>query len=213
MADLPVAVALYVLAIGSRQLISRAWIADRTVSANRVTAKVAAASVSALFAAFVGSWLTLQAFIIGRLPPDRLTPMFHALQRIEGQTTVVSTYASPVAIETGTWSYFDPVFFTDQWSIQYPTDAVTPHDYRYLWFADRASNESYSRPEYFVCLMHLSFYNVGSKASWPKCGQLAGIREIRDGYSLFEHREIARDEKNDLWSIVKLDWGSIGSRK
>ena len=209
-ADIPVAIALYLLGIAARQSLRRTWVMGQEAVEGRFIAQAASASVCTLLVACVGSWLTIQAFLVQRLPPDRLALLFHALERIAGHTTVVSTYAAPVAIETGAWSYFDPVFFTEQWSNEYPTDAVTPHDYRYLWFADRASNESYRQPEYFICLVQLSFYNIGSKSNWSNCGQLEGIREIREGDSFFAHREVARDEKYDIWSIVKLDWGNNG---
>jgi hypothetical protein len=35
---------------------------------------------------------------------------------------------------------------------------------------------------------------------------MAGLADVRHGRSIFDHREVFRDEKYDLWSIIKLDW-------
>jgi hypothetical protein len=163
------------------------------------------AFVSAVLAAIVGVWSALQAVYVSRIPPYRMAAMFHSLDKIAGSSSVVSTYATPVAIRTGRWSYLDGAFFQRGAWLDSDGYHLTTQDFRYLWFADWKSNSAYRTPEYFVCWLHLYFFTVVSPEK-PKCGNLPGVGEIRNGTSLLKHKEVFRDEKYDLWSIVKLDW-------
>jgi hypothetical protein len=162
--------------------------------------------VSAILAVIAGVWITLQATYLSRIPPQRMASMFQALDKIAGASTVVSNYATPVAIRTGQWSYLDNLFFQRGAWFDSRGYHVTTQDFRYLWFGDWKSNPVYRRPEYFVCWLHLYFFNVVSSEKQPMCGELPGLKEIRNGNSLLKHKEVFRDERYDLWSIVKLDW-------
>jgi hypothetical protein len=151
--------------------------------------------------------MAVQSTYVRRIPPDRVAPLFRALKNISGASTVVSTYATPVAITTGQWSYFDPVFFHQRESFDGHRYYVSPQDFRYLWFGDWNSNSAYQTPEYFVCWLHLNFFDVVSPPKRWTCGtNVIGVADVRGGRSVFDHEEVFRDEKYDLWSIVKLDW-------
>jgi hypothetical protein len=155
----------------------------------------------------VAAWLTVQITYLRRIPPNRFAPMFHALKKIAGASTVVSTYATPVAIGTGQWSYFDPAFFHGRETLDGHGYRVSGQDFRYLWFSDWKSNSAYRTPEYFVCWLHLNFFDVVSQENRWACGKnLLGVGDVRERRSVFNHKEVFRDEKHDLWSIIKLDW-------
>lgn len=152
------------------------------------------------------TWVSAQMTYLRVVSPARMTEMFHQLARIGG-TSIVGTYATPVSIQTGSWSYFDPTFFVDGSVRDGNRFEVSRRDYRYLWFADGRTNADYLKPEYFVCWIHLNFDNVvGDQRQWRTCGDFGGIKEIRSNASPFRHVEVAKDDKRDLWSIVKLDW-------
>jgi hypothetical protein len=199
--------AVYVLCVLAREHLSAQLIgAYRTIASGRTMLAVARAIlVCAVLVVIVGTWLTVQATYLRRIPPARVASMFHALDKIAGASTVVSTYATPVAIRTGQWSYFDPTFFHEGEQLAHGY-RVSPQDFRYLWFSDWESNPAYRTPEYFVCWLHLNFFDVVSPTKRWTCGNNVGVGAIRQGRSVFDHKEVFRDEKYDLWSIVKLDW-------
>jgi hypothetical protein len=204
---LPGAGAIYVLCSVARNLPGQLIGACRTAVGGRTTLVAARAIlVCAVLVAMVSAWLAVQITYLRRIPPDRVAPMFHALEKIAGASTVVSTYATPVAIATGQWSYFDLSFFLAGETFDSHGYRVTTQDFRYLWFGDWRSNSAYRTPEYFVCWRHLNFFDVVSTSNRWSCNTLGGMRHIREGNSVFGHKEVFRDEKFDLWSIVKLDW-------
>jgi hypothetical protein len=205
---LPVAGAVCVLCSLVRHL-PRQFMGEYRPAVPALTVLMAARAVlvCGVLAAVVGTWLAVQAIYLRRIPPERVAPMFHALEKVAGASTVVSTYATPVAIATGQWSYYDPAFFNTGPSFDGHGYHVSPRDWRYLWFGDWKSNSAYRTPGYFVCWLHLYFHDVVSTANRRTCGRnFSGLREIRQGKSIFDHKEVFRDEKYDLWSIVKLDW-------
>jgi hypothetical protein len=205
---LPGAGAIYVLCLLARQLSGQLIGACRTVVARRIGLTAARTIlVCAVLVAIVTAWLAVQITYLRRIPPNRVAPMFHALEKIAGASTVVSTYATPVAVRTGQWSYFDPTFFHYGESLDGDGYHVSAQDFRYLWFSDWKSNSVYRTPEYFICWLHLNFFDVVSPEKRWICGNnLVGVADIREGRSAFDHKEVFRDEKYDLWSIIKLDW-------
>jgi hypothetical protein len=206
---LPGACAIYVLCSVAQQLAGKFMSAYRAVAVGRtVVAGAQASLVCGLLVTIAVTWLALQSTYLRRIPPNRFASLFHALKNIAGASTVVNAYATPVAIATGQWSYFDLIFFREEESFDNDGYHVSPQDFRYLWFSDWKSNSAYRRPDYFVCWLHLSFYNVVSPTDYRRhCGiNLTGVRNIREGKTVFDHKEVFRDQKYDLWSIVKLDW-------
>jgi hypothetical protein len=181
--------------------------AYRAVAPNRTLLTAAQATmVCGVLATIGATWFAVQDTYVRRIRPSRVAPLFHALEKIAGSSTVVSTYATPVAIQTRQWSYFDPAFFHQHESLDDNGYHVSKQDFRYLWFSDWKSNPTYRTPEYFVCWLHLNFFDVVAPAKRWTCGGMAGLADVRHGRSIFDHREVFRDEKYDLWSIVKLDW-------
>jgi hypothetical protein len=158
-----------------------------------------------MIAFVVVTWFSAQALYLRALSPGRMTPMLRELAKIDG-TSVANTYATPIAIQTGVWSYFDPVFFVDGSVLDHDRIEVSRRDYRYLWFADNRSNADYLTPKYFVCWIQLNVVDVVDPSRSFTCGNMKGISEIRAHTSPFRHVEVAKDTKRDLWSIVKLDW-------
>ena len=204
---LPGACAIYVLCSLARRLLAQFMEGYRTVAWGRTllaTARVIL--VCGVLAAMAGMWITVQETYLRRIPPSRVASLFHALDKIAGSSTVVSTYATPVAIQTRQWSYFDPAFFHQHESLDDNGYHVSKQDFRYLWFSDWKSNPTYQTPEYFVCWLHLNFFDVVAPAKRWTCGGIVGLADVRHGRSIFDHKEVFRDEKYDLWSIVKLDW-------
>lgn len=208
LADVLIAAAIYVLCALAVLLIQRFLQAYRSQSAAMPSAAVGAFSSSALLVAVGVAWLSVQIAYVRRLPPDRVAPMFHALKDIAGHSSLVNNYATPTAVQTGTWSYFDPFFFSDGAFFDGGSVQVSSRDYRYLWLADWKTNTAYRTPEYFVCWLQLGFYQMVSKALWTNCGDLGGVRQVREGNNpYFDHEEVARDKNADLWSVIRLDWG------
>jgi hypothetical protein len=205
---LPGVCAVYVLYALARHLPDQFMQAYRTVAPSQILlASGRAILICGILAVIAVTWIAVQSTYVRRIPPDRVAALFHALKKISGASTVVSTYATPVAIASGQWSYFDPVFFHQRESFDGHRYYVSSQDFRYLWFGDWKSNSSYQKPEYFVCWMHLNFFDVVSPSKRWTCGNnLIGVADVRQGRSIFEHKEVFRDEKHDLWSIIKLDW-------
>jgi hypothetical protein len=205
---LPGVCAVYVLWSLARPLPDQVMQAYRTVAPGRILLVSGQAILSCgILAVIAVTWITVQSTYVRRIPPDRVALLFRALKTISGASTVVSTYATPVAIVTGQWSYFDPIFFHQRESFDGNRYYVSPQDFRYLWFGDWKSNSAYQTPAYFVCWLHLNFFDVVSPAARWSCGDsLAGVRNVRKGLSIFDHKEVFRDQKNDLWSVIKLDW-------
>lgn len=159
-----------------------------------------------VLAATLFTWFSAQSLYLHAIPPARMTPMFRELAKL-GSTSISNTYATPISIKTGEWSYFDPIFFVGGSVRDHGRIQVSLRDYRYLWFADGLTNPAYKKPDYFVCWMHLNFLNVVEAP--VTCGGLQGILEMRDGTSPLHHVEVAKDDKRDLWTIVKLDWSEV----
>jgi hypothetical protein len=205
---LPGACAVYVLCSLARRLPAQFLEAYRTLVPGRILLAAARVTlICGLLVTIAVTWLTVQQIYLRRIPPNRIAPLFHTLEKLAGASTVVSTYATPVAIRTGQWSYFDPTFFHRREFLDEEGYHVSAQDFRYLWFSDWKSNSSYRTPEYFVCWLHLNFFDVVSAANrWNCGGTLIGVGDVRHGRSIFDHKEAFRDEKYDLWSIIKLDW-------
>ena len=84
-------------------------------------------------------------------------------------------------------------------------------DNAYVWFADRAANAAYGKPEYFLTMTYRGLglaYLTDGKAARPRAGDVPLIQAIREGRTAYLHPvEVARDPSPlDRWSIVRLDW-------
>lgn len=163
-----------------------------------------------LAVACIAYWGALQNTYLKAFPANRLSEFFAELQRMKGVSTVASTYAAPIAALTKSWSYFDPAFLTVSQKFDGRRFVMTPRDERYLWLADRDTNDAYKQPSHFVCWMHSNLHDLVLGAT--TCGTLPGIKAIRSKFQpYFSNVEVSRDKKRDLWSIVRLDYEAPGS--
>jgi hypothetical protein len=139
-----------------------------------------------------------------------------------GSSFVVNNYAAPVAAYTDQWAYMDPKIG----SAIFRTDSVGNTkllgDDRYLWFADKKTNHSYRRPDYFICVF---YQTLGSAVPFSQhlsghsfylgqgCNNLPLVKlstQLDNSYGL---RLVEIDSEGPVsvgfvrWAIVKFDWG------
>jgi hypothetical protein len=138
-----------------------------------------------------------------------------------GSSFVTNNYAAPVATYTNQWAYMDSkignaIFVKDSYG-----KLKLLGDDRYLWFADKKTNEAYRRPDYFICVF---FQTLGSAIpiSQQLSGQSAYFGQGCDSLPLVK---LASKLNNSLglklveidsegpdsvgfvrWAIVKFDW-------
>ena len=159
-------------------------------------------------------WGTLQTFLFRKLPPDTIsflpilsTPPFH------GSTFTALSYGATPAYFSGNWAYLDADSAIGEGSVKLGPDGYeVKQNLTYAWFADRAVNPAYRKPEYFLTmtykslgLAYLTDEKIGRR---PRAGDVPLIRAIREGRTSYLHPvEVARDPSPlDRWSIVRLDW-------
>jgi hypothetical protein len=98
-----------------------------------------------------------------------------------------------------------------------PDGYEVKRDDAYVWFADRAVNAAYNKPEYFLAMtfQFWATYGLGqaylmdhTAARRPRAGDIWLVRAIREGRTSFLHPvEVAHDASPlDRWSIIRLDW-------
>jgi hypothetical protein len=87
-----------------------------------------------------------------------------------------------------------------------------------VWFADRAVNPAYNKPQYFLAMTFQFYattrglapaYLMDDEATQrPRAGDIPLVRAVREGRTSYLHPvEVARDPSQlDRWSIVRLDW-------
>jgi hypothetical protein len=181
----------------------------------RIVHGVGAAVVAFGLAGVVAYWASLQTFLLRKLPPDWIsffailsTPPFH------GATFAASIYGGPVAYFTNNWAYMASGALAE--------GTLGPDGY--VWFADRALNPAYDKPEYFLAMTYqlhattrgqgrayfqMPAYLMDDKAAERlRVSDVPLIHAIREGRKSYLHPvEIARDPSPlDRWSIVRLDW-------
>lgn len=160
------------------------------------------AAASLFLAAAVFAWGGLQAALVRQVPPFGQR---HLLRLGEapyaGSSFAVSSYAAPVAVETGTWAYFESSLFSGLLTLG-PGGWDVPRDHQYLWFADRATNPAYAYPEHALLL--------GSGLAEPgvrlQSAERSGLiqRSSAPFQPFLQHR--ITDSDRIGYSIVKLDW-------
>jgi hypothetical protein len=217
--DVVVALGLYVAILAAIRLTRRA-IALEAASPAALYLRSSFAGITLLLVAFLfGYWLLMQVSYMGWMPPSHYAFLKKLAQPpYRGASFVVNTYAAPVAAYTGQWAYFDPAI-SHAAVVRHGRSVYLTGDNKYLWFADRDANESYRKPDYFVCMIAqdpLSIVNrilrdTGLGPGQPGCSQLSLVRQARDlemkGVSLVERDEAGFERIGfDSWAIVKLDW-------
>ena len=168
-------------------------------------------------------WLGLQNFYYRHLPPDH----FAFLKTLElppfkGSSFVVDTYAAPIAVATGQWAYFDYKIGGAN-IIKTAEGPRIDHDPKtYSWFADKKTNDSYKRPDYFICISPQNLLTVASRLSndWKlfggsqvDCNSVNLIRALNQdhvekrGGLMQNNKLVAQDESTrNRWAIIRLDW-------
>jgi hypothetical protein len=159
-------------------------------------------------------WGALQTFLFRKLPPDTIsflpilsTPPFH------GSTFTALSYGATPAYFSGNWAYLDADSAIGEGSVKLGPDGYeVKQNLTYAWFADRAVNPAYRRPEYFLTMTYkslgLAYLTDDRIGRRPRAGDVPLIRAIREGRTSYLHPvEVARDPSpRDRWSIVRLDW-------
>ena len=96
-------------------------------------------------------------------------------------------------------------------------------DQRYLWFADKDTNNEYRRPDYFICILGQDVSTVlrtiTNKGNYRGCLDIPLVKLALNGkYSNRELHIVEYDKLGEQqtgvasWAIVKFDWGgSLGN--
>jgi hypothetical protein len=166
----------------------------------------------------VSLWLGLQYSLVNKIPPTN----FSILERLsaapfKNASFIVNTYAAPVAIQTGSWAYMDNEI-GKAITIKVKGEDRLLGDKRYLWLADKNSNDDYRRPEYFICLLGRNISTTLSQIihneKYKGCLDFPLVKlAINSQYSNQELRIVDYDKLGEQqtgvvsWAIVKFDWG------
>lgn len=163
-------------------------------------------------------WLRLQATYLKVVPIDG----YSFIKRLskapfKGHSFVVSTYAAPVAVETGSWAYMEPVLFGGNVTLTARGFKIERDD-TYKWFADLDKENDYQKPEYALIVERSDwngdyrryFSGSGNSESQPKLTDTIGLlRRATEPFSAFFHDAVADGDFNSpkgQFAIVKLDW-------
>jgi hypothetical protein len=158
-------------------------------------------------------WINIQYSYLRLFPANELAFLSKLSEPpLHGRTSAAGNYSLPFAVATGTWSYLDPGILTGKLSLG-PNGYEMGHSNIYVWFADRATNASYRRPDMFICYVSQTFQTAlaqlsesAARNNW--CSTLGIVRQAMTGSAWpLHHRILARDESGrDRWAIVDLDW-------
>jgi hypothetical protein len=205
-----------ILAVGLVAMIDcvRGWYVSFKQSTNwRRFAYGGGAAVAAFgLAGVLVYWGALQLFLFRKLPPDTIsflpilsTPPFH------GSTFAGLSYGATPAYFSRNWAYLDTALAEGSVTLG-PDGYDVKQDLTYAWFADRAVNPAYRKPEYFLAMTYqglgLAYLTDDKSIRRPRAGDIPLIRLIREGRTSYLHpTEVARDPSAlDRWSLVRLDW-------
>lgn len=162
------------------------------------------------------SWISLQFRYTQLLPLDSHT----YLQRLteppfQGHSFVVNTYASPVSVQTGSWAMMEPALFTGHLTLT-SHGYITPREDTYKWFADRATNPAYLKPDFALAERPSAFSgSLLLHSGSPPDGatpfllqELGLVRRASRKFTAFLHPTIAALDitPRQSFAIVALDW-------
>jgi hypothetical protein len=212
------------LALGLVAMIDCAsgWYAafKQSAGGSRIARGAGAAAAIIGLGAVVLYWGSLQIFLLRKLPPDGIAffPIL-STQPFHGSTLAGSIYGGTSAYFNKKWAYFD----ADE-ALASGRVTLGPEGYRvnrddaYVWFADRAVNPAYERPQYFLAMTFLyhglmhgrgpGYLMDDEGAPTPRAGDIPLVRAVRERRTSYLHPvEVARDPSPlDRWSIIRLDW-------
>jgi hypothetical protein len=202
--------------------VARAWStharrADGSRTITQWSPSVLGATVGLLLVWMAGYWTVLNGTYMTLIPPTQLSALFKQFARppLLGASTVVNNYGSPIAVQSGNWTYYAH-FFGAQDTVR-RTKArfeVIADPSALLWLADRHVNPAYERPDVFVCMRNPTLASYAIRTSVARdydqrdCADLPLIRNIeRNRQRIVEHKLIDRDPNTpSTWAIVQLDW-------
>jgi hypothetical protein len=207
------------LALGLVAMIdcARVWYASfrQSVDWRRIAYGGGAAAAAWGLAGVLVYWGSLQSFLFRKLPPDTIS-FFPVLSTppFRGSTFAALSYGATPAYFTGNWAYLDANSALAEGRVTLGPDGYeVKQDLTYAWFADRAVNAAYRKPEYFMTMTYkgmglVAYLTDGKAARLPRAGDVPLIRAVREGRTSHLHPiEVARDPSPlDRWSIVRLDW-------
>jgi hypothetical protein len=166
------------------------------------------------------AWGSLQIFLLRKLPPDEIS-FFPILSKppFRGSTFAASIYGGTLSYFNNNWAYYDANSALAEGGVTLGPDGYdVKRDDAYVWFADRAVNKSYNKPEYFLAMtfqFHATTRGLGPSylmddevTQRPRAGDIPLVRAVREGRTSYLHPvEVARDSSPlDRWSILRLDW-------
>jgi hypothetical protein len=192
----------------------------QSIGWGRITRGSGAAMAAIGLAGVVLYWGSLQTLLLRKLPPDEIS-FFPILSKppFRGSTFAASIYGGTLAYFNKNWAYSDANSALAQGAVTLGPDGYeVKRDDAYVWFADRAVNTAYNKPQYFLAMTFLyhglmqgrgpGYLTDDETAPRPRVGEIPLIRAIREGRTSYLHpTEVARDPSPlDRWSIVRLDW-------
>ena len=175
---------------------------------------------SSLFFIFIVIlWFNIQYKYLKLLPPNH----FYVLDKLskepyKGHSFVSDNYAAPVAVQTEQWAYFDPLIARAMF-VETKDGEKLIGDKRYLWLADKNTNDEYRKPDYFICMQGQNIDTVLFDLK-NKNKLLIGCFDIpiiklamnsqHHGITLAEYDEVGAKRTGFVsWAIVKFDWNKI----
>lgn len=146
---------------------------------NKALARILTITSASLLVLLVWCWAAMQFRYFKLLPPNN----YHFLKILSkapyvGKSFLVNTYAAPIAAATGQWAYLHEGLTVEKLPIKDGKLTVELDD-TYLWFADKASNSAYERPDYFICIVPQTIDSASLMARQKLEGR-AGPRSCMD---------------------------------
>lgn len=173
--------------------------------------------VLTLFFTYVIYWFIIQYKSVERFPPTHFE-VFDIISKapFKGSTFVVNNYSAPVATNTESWAYMDALIERGAFVKENDKNYIVGSR-KYLWFADNRTNDSYRRPDYFLCLLPqtldtvtLRFVTTGTNQGCLNSALVKiAMKNLNgnDGLSLVMYDKHGVNVSGVAsWAIVKFNW-------
>ena len=172
-------------------------------------------------------WFHIQIKSVTVFPPHH----FNFIKKLAsppyaGSSFVVNNYAAPVAAYTQQWAYFDPKIGNALTLKDSLGKLKLIGDNKYLWFADKKTNEAYRRPDYFICIFYQTLGSavvISQRLSGSPpylttgCNNLPIFKLASKPNNPFglELAEMDLEGPSDVgyvrWAIIKFNWDKVSS--
>ncbi len=158
-------------------------------------------------------WVRLQAIYVSNLPPTMILFMKRLGEPgFKGASFVSDNYALPIAYFTNRWAYQDHEVAENQFRATEDGGRLQMSG-KYIWFADRDTNNEYLRPQYYLCRINATLDTVAELVAMPpgrrlsNCSAQAIFRAARAGGSRpLQHTLVDYDRgRLDGWAVIELD--------